>query len=88
MGPAEQAPNGVLLLVLGIMGVVLLCLPIGFVAFFLARSTMRQYPNCGMTKAGYWLGLVGMILFILFIAFIACYVAVIAGVVASMRTYP
>lgn len=57
----EQAPNAVVMLVLAIAGY--LCCPItGWVAFFMAKGAMLQYPNCGMTKAAYWLGLICLIL--------------------------
>jgi len=58
----EQAPNAVLMLILAIVGWVIVCLaPAAWVAFFMARGAMQQYPNCGMTKAAYWLGLINMI---------------------------
>lgn len=49
------------MLILAILGYVI-CAPCAWVAFFMARGALQQYPNCGMTKAAYWLGLVNMIL--------------------------
>ncbi len=57
----EQAPNAVTMLILAILGYVV-CAPCAWVAFFMAKGQMQQYPNCGMTKAAYWLGLVNIIL--------------------------
>jgi hypothetical protein len=50
------------MLVLAIIGYVI-CPPTSWVAFFMAKGALEQYPNCGMTKAAYWLGLINMILF-------------------------
>jgi len=62
-GMNEQHPNAVLMLILAIVGITGMVTTIpGVVAFFMAKNALTQYPNCGMTKAAYWLGLVCLIL--------------------------
>ena len=73
----EQAPNAVTMLILAILGYVV-CAPCAWVAFFMARGAKMQYPNCGMTKAAYWLGLINLILAAVGIA-IYCVIFVIMG---------
>jgi hypothetical protein len=54
---ATQAPNAVTILILAIAGWV--CCPIlGLIAFIMAKNALQQYPNDGMTKASYWIGLI------------------------------
>ncbi len=49
------------MLVLAILGYVV-CAPCAWVAFFMARTALQEYPNDGTTKAAYWLGLINMCL--------------------------
>jgi len=65
-GPAEQAPNAITALILSILGLVV-CYPCCWVGFFMAKGAMQQYPNCGITKAAYWVGLIGGLVYGLFL---------------------
>ncbi len=73
--PSDQAPNGTLILVLGIVGVLepfvgaaccgclgLVMTAPGWVAFFMGREALKQYPTCGLSKAGTILGIITMVL--------------------------
>jgi hypothetical protein len=76
---SDQSPNGTMILVLGIVGVVfsLLSCPLccsclseplaaaGWVAYFMGRKALIQYPSCGQTKTGTVLGLITIILSLL-----------------------
>jgi hypothetical protein len=75
----EQHPNAVLMLILAILGItgMLTHIP-GIVAFFMAKNALTQYPNCGMTKAAYWLGLVCVILMSLALVAVCIYFVFIA----------
>lgn len=77
-GANEQHPNAVLMLILSIVGItgILTTIP-GIVAFFMAKSALTQYPNCGMTRAAYWLGLVCLILTAVGLVFVCLYFVVI-----------
>ncbi len=59
-GAGEQAPHGVTMVVLAVLGYVV-CPICAWVALFMARCAMAQYPNCGMTRAAYWMGLANLI---------------------------
>ncbi len=78
-GMNEQHPNAVLMLILAILGItgMLTHIP-GIVAFFMAKNALTQYPNCGMTKAAYWLGLVCVILMSLALVAVCIYFVFIA----------
>ena len=78
-GMNEQHPNAVLMLILAILGItgMLTHIP-GIVAFFMAKNALTQYPNCGMTKAAYWLGLACLILTALALVVVCIYFVFIA----------
>ncbi len=85
-GPAPvQAPNAILALVLTIAGWVVGFLPISWIGFFVARASLRDYPDCAMSKVAYWIGVASLILgaLVLVIIMAAIVLAVGAGSAAN-----
>jgi len=64
LGASVDPPNAVLMLVLSIVGLVI-CGPAALVGMIMAHGAMKQYPNSGMTKAAFWVGLVAVGLWVI-----------------------
>jgi uncharacterized membrane protein len=80
----DQHPNAVIMLVLGILGVMGMCLSIpGVVAFFMARNALNEAPNCGMTKASYWLGIVSWFFAVIQVLFGLAYIGFIIFMITA-----
>ncbi len=61
-------PKGTLILILGILGIVTCCTPVGIVAFFMGNTALKEidanptyYRNRGMVQAGRILGIIAMV---------------------------
>ena len=62
--PGEKSPNGTLILIFGILGI-LICAPFAIVAWVMGNSERKNYPHDDMVKVGWILGIVGTCLIIL-----------------------
>jgi hypothetical protein len=84
--PTQQAPNAVVAFVLSLAGFVTGFLLLGWIGFFMARASRRDYPTCGLTQAAYWIGLVDIIFTIigLLVGVVAVVLFVIAAASGSM----
>ncbi|MBX3356152.1 MAG: hypothetical protein KF724_10715 [Phycisphaeraceae bacterium] len=85
-----QPHRGTLVLVLGILGLVTTCAPIGVVAFFLGRADLKAMDTGvmdptgrGMTQAGYICGIIALCLLVL--TLLVFVVAAIMPLFASFR---
>ena len=70
-----KSQNGVLILVFGILSLVV-CAPLGIVAWAMGQKERKIYPNDGNVTAGWILGIIGTCLFIVSILVIIVYVVI------------
>jgi hypothetical protein len=75
--PTEQAPNAVLALILAIVSFAACGIFTSVPALIIARLSLNDYPNCGLSKAAYWVAFANL-------AFIAAIVLAYCGFVALM----
>jgi len=87
--PMQQAGNGVLILVLGILSLVV-CAPLGIVAWMMGKGDIKKIDAGliaqdarGLTMAGMVCGIIGTILFALQILFGILWFLVIGGMIAA-----
>ena len=71
----NKSQNGVLILVFGILSLVV-CAPLGIVAWIMGQKERKLFPNDSMVTAGWILGIIGTCLLILTIFVILAYILI------------
>ena len=69
----NKSQNGTLILILGILSLVL-CAPLGIVAWVMGQKERKLYPDDSMVNTGWILGIIGTCLLILSFLILMAYI--------------
>ena len=85
----NTSPNGTIIFVLGLVGLIFFQL-LSIVAWVMGHNERKLYPDDGMVKAGWILGIIGtiwLILFLVIFVFIFLFIFVFAFGVSSLEQF-